>query len=131
MSQNLIVKRQFRIRKTRQDRLIVEGSAGSTPRISRLMALAISFDQSIREGAVADQAELACLGHVSRARLTQIMNLLNLAPEIQEDILSMTFAVRGRDPISERHVRPIAATPSWKQQKSAWATVRGTRASAF
>jgi hypothetical protein len=62
-------------------------SAGRIPRISRLMALAIRFEQMLRDGVVADQAELARLGHVTRARMTQIMNLLSLAPEIQEEIL--------------------------------------------
>ena len=52
-------------------------STGRVPRVSRLMALAIRFDQLIRDGVVTDQAELARLGHVTRARLTQIMNLLN------------------------------------------------------
>ena len=52
---------------------------GRIPRISRLMALAIHFDGLIRNGHVADYADLARLGHVSRARVTQIMNLLNLA----------------------------------------------------
>lgn len=51
------------------------------------MALAIRLEGSISEGIVADQAELARRGHVTRARLTQIMNLLGLAPEIQEEIL--------------------------------------------
>ena len=53
---------------------------GRLPRVAKLMALAIRFDQLIRDGHVADQAELARLGHVTRARLTQIMNLLNLPP---------------------------------------------------
>jgi hypothetical protein len=50
------------------------------PRIARLMALAIRFDRLIREGAGGNYAELARLGGVSRARITQIMNLLNLPP---------------------------------------------------
>lgn len=58
--------------------------AGRVPRVSRLMALAIRLDRLIRDGVVTDQAELARLGHVTRARLTQIMNLLCLAPDIQE-----------------------------------------------
>ena len=53
------------------------------------MALAIRFDQLIRDGVVADQTELARLGHVSRARLSQIMNLTNLAPDLQEQILHL------------------------------------------
>jgi hypothetical protein len=65
---------------------------GRVPRVSRLMALAIRFDQLIRAGVVADQAELARLGHVTRARLTQIMNLLCLAPDIQEAILFLPRA---------------------------------------
>jgi hypothetical protein len=51
------------------------------PRIARLVALAIRFDQLLRSGTVEDYAELAHLGRVSRARVTQIMNLLNLAPD--------------------------------------------------
>jgi len=51
------------------------------------MALAIRFDDLIRRGEVRDYADLARLGHVSRARITQIMNLLNLAPDIQERLL--------------------------------------------
>ncbi len=56
---------------------------GRVPRVARLMALAIRFDQLIRNGTVADQADLARLGHATRARLTKIMNLLHLAPDIQ------------------------------------------------
>jgi hypothetical protein len=81
------------------------------------MALAIRFDQLIRDGVVADQAELARLGHVTRARLTQIMNLLCLAPGIQEAILFLSPRERGRDAITEKHLRPIAATPSWDRQR--------------
>jgi regulator of RNase E activity RraA len=44
--------------------------------------MAIHFDGLIRKGAVRDYADLARLGHVARARVTQIMNLLNQAPDI-------------------------------------------------
>ena len=91
------------------------------------MALAIRFDQLIREGVVADQAELARLGHVTRARLTQIMNLLCLAPDIQERILYLSPTGRGRHAITEKHLRPIAATPSWdKQRRMFWPPTRCT-----
>jgi len=82
---------------------------GRVPRISRLMALAIRFDQLIREGAVSDQAELVRLGHVSRARVTQILNLLNLAPDIQESLLFLPHVERGKDSVTERELRPITA----------------------
>ena len=67
--------------------------AGAVPRLARLLALAIRFEGLVREGEVRDYADLARLGQVTRARITQIMNLLNLAPDIQEDILLLTFVL--------------------------------------
>ena len=82
---------------------------GNIPRVSKLMALAIRFDGLVRRGEVRDYADLARLGYVTRARITQIMNLLNLAPDIQEAILALPRVEEGRDPITERDLRPIAA----------------------
>lgn len=96
---------------------------GRIPRVSRLMALAIRFDKLIRDGVVADQAELAHLGHVTRARLTQIMNLLNLAPDIQEEILHFSPVERGRDPVTERDLRRFAALADWRKQREMWVKV--------
>jgi len=93
---------------------------GRIPRISRLMALAIKFDQMISDGLVRDQAEIAELGHVTRARVTQIMNLLHLAPDIQEEILHLPQVRSGKDPITERHIRTIAAERIWTLQRIAW-----------
>jgi len=73
---------------------------------------------------VADYAEIARLGHVTRARVTQIMNLLHLAPDIQEEILFLPRTERGRDPIRERHVRPIAAELDWRKQRKMWGEVK-------
>ncbi len=99
----------------------LEVPAGRIPRISRLMALAIKMEQLVQDGHVRDFAELARLGHVSRARVTQIMNLNFLAPDIQEEILFLPRVERGRDPIREHAVRPIAATPDWGKQRRMWA----------
>ena len=93
---------------------------GTIPRISRLMALAIRFDRLIKAGEVADQAEIARLGQVSRARVTQIMNLLHLAPDIQEETLFLPRTQHGRDPIREIMVRPIAAVLDWRKQRRMW-----------
>jgi hypothetical protein len=90
------------------------------PRISRLMALAIHLDQMVRDGVVADQAELAKLGHVSRPRLTQIMNLLCLAPDIQEELLFLPAVERGREAVTERQLRPIAGMEDWGKQRRRW-----------
>jgi hypothetical protein len=93
---------------------------GNVPRVSRLMALAIRFDSLIQQRAVQDYADIARLGHVSRARVTQIMNLLLLAPDIQEDILFLPRTIRGRDPITERDLRPITAVVDWAKQRRIW-----------
>jgi hypothetical protein len=93
---------------------------GRVPRIARLMALAIRFGGLLRRGEVKDYAELARLGHVTRARVTQIMNLLNLAPDIQEAILFLPPVEAGRDPVTEGQVRPIAAEPAWAKQLRKW-----------
>ncbi len=94
--------------------------AGRVPRVIRLMALAIRFDQLIRDGEIADYAEIARLGHVTRARVTQIMNLLHLAPDIQEAILDLPRVEHGCDPITERDLRPIAAVIDWRKQQRMW-----------
>ena len=67
-----------------------------------------------------DYAELARIGHVSRARVTQIMNLNFLAPDIQEDLLFLPRVERGRDPIREHAIRPIAAMFDWRKQRKEW-----------
>jgi hypothetical protein len=84
------------------------------------MALAIRFELLVRESKVRDFAELARLGRVTRARLSQIMNLLNLAPDIQEKLLFLPRTISGRDPINEREIRPVAAAIDWRQQRILW-----------
>jgi hypothetical protein len=96
---------------------------GRVPRVSRMMALAIRFDGLIREGKIADQAVIARLGYVSRARVTQIMNLLHLAADIQEQVLFLPRIERGKEPIQEHELRRIAAVPDWRKQRRLWKKV--------
>ena len=70
------------------------------------MALALKFEELIRKGVVKDYAELARLGHITRARLTQIMNLTLLAPSIQEELLFLPRVERGRDTVIIRDLQP-------------------------
>ena len=98
--------------------------AGRTPRVSKLMALAIRFDDLLRGGVVANQSELATLARVTQPRMTQILNLLHLAPDIQEDILFLPCVATGRDPITERDIRPVAAQRAWSVQRSMWQLLR-------
>lgn len=125
--QNIIRKAIHFSLKDKGRRLIREGPApvrdtpkGRVPRISRLLALAIHFEHLIQSGGLYDQADVARFGHVTRARVTQIMNLLLLAPDIQEEILFLPAIAEGHDPIPERQVRFIASEVSWWTQRKLW-----------
>lgn len=94
--------------------------AGRVPRVAKLMALAIRFDDLLRSGKVRDMSELARLAHVTQPRMTQIMNLLHLAPDIQEEIMHLPQINGGRDPITERHLRRITSQTVWPTQRQMW-----------
>ena len=96
------------------------------PRIARLMALAIRFEGLIQSGEVTNYADMARLAHVSRARITQIMNLLLLAPDIQEKILFLPPVARDRDPIHLRQIQRIALLSDWRKQRQIWNSIRST-----
>ena len=97
-----------------------EGPRGRLPRITRLMALAIHFDQLIQSGAVANYSELARLGNVTRARMTQIMNLLMLDPALQEEILFLPRVENGRDEVCLRDLQAVAGLVEWKEQQASY-----------
>src|SRR5262249_14770877 len=102
---------------------VITAPTTRVPRLARLMALAIRFEDLLRSGEVHDYAELARLGHVSRARITQIMNLRLLAPDIQEQILFLPPLERGRDPIHLTLVQPVALETDWRRQRQRWAAL--------
>ena len=79
---------------------------GRVPRVSRLLA------------------ELA---HVSRARISQITNLLVLAPDIQETLLFLPRTECGRDPIHLRQLQPLAAVLDWGRQRVLWRTLQASK----
>ena len=127
----LTIERQVHFGRGRNSRKILhEGTRpeavpmGRVPRISKLMALALHFERLIKDGEIADYVEIARLGQVSRARVTQIMNLLLLAPDIQEEILFLPRTSSGRDVIREAMVRPIAGVLDWSKQRGVWREIK-------
>jgi len=64
--------------------------------------------------------DLAQLGCVAPSRISQIMNLLYLAPDIQEQLLFLP-ASDGRDLICEKHIRSLAVEYDWERQRQAFA----------
>ena len=93
------------------------------PRIARLMALAIRFDGMLRDETIQDYAELARLGRVTRARITQIMKLRHLAPDIQEQILFLPL-IKG---LNERNLRPIVGRIDWRDQRRLFQKICGRK----
>ena len=93
---------------------------GRVPRVARLMALALRLDELVRTGQVASYSDLAALGHVTRARICQILNLIHLAPDIQEALLFLPRTQRGRDAIILADLQPIAAAFDWRKQRRLW-----------
>ncbi len=83
------------------------------------MALAIRFDEMLRTGEVSDTIELARRGHVTQPRMSQIMALNQLAPDIQEALLTLP-ATKGKPEITRRRLRPIAAMLHWEDQRAEW-----------
>jgi len=97
---------------------------GRAPRIARLLALAHKLDGLVQAGTVRDYAELARLGHVSAARVSQIMMLLHLAPAIQEYVLFLSADRTGF--LTEPNLRKIAREPRWDHQRACLARlIRG------
>ena len=96
---------------------VPERPKGRLPRISRYMALAIYYEDLIRQGHVHDYAEIATLGHVTRARVTQIMNLRLLAPDLQERLLVLSRIDKGRETVTLRSLQSIALLNNWKKQR--------------
>ena len=94
------------------------------PRIARLLALAWHVEGLVRSGTISSYAAAARLGHVSRARLSQILSLLNLAPDLQEQLLFLQRPARGRQSLVLRQVLTVAAAIDWHEQRRRWRKLR-------
>jgi hypothetical protein len=84
------------------------------------MALALRLEKLLATGLVKDFRTLARLGHVSPARVSQIMSLLHLAPDIQETLLFRNSPERGRDRLSLGKVLPLTKVWDWHKQRRLW-----------
>jgi hypothetical protein len=102
--------------------------APGTPRVVELLRKALEWQALLESGEVRNQAEIARREGITRARVTQVMGMLQLAPEIQQHILSMPDAVR-RPAITERALRPIALLENHSAQQAAFSTLLDPRVS--
>lgn len=102
-------------------------SRAALPRITRLMALAIELDTRLRDCDDLDCRTVADVGCVSRPRITQVLNLLQLAPDIQECLLMLPPLTCGREPITEKSVRQLSAEYDWGRQRERFERLRCCR----
>ena len=84
-------------------------------KVARMLALAHHLQRAIDEGLVADRAAVARKLGLTRARVTQLLDLLLLAPRLQEAILTLE-ALDGVEPVSERVLRSVAHEGRWAAQ---------------
>jgi hypothetical protein len=91
-----------------------------------MLALAHKIQQAIDTGALPDRAEVARRLGFTRARVTHLMDLTLLAPDLQERVLGLE-AVDGVEPISERALRAVAHVCCWQEQRAAWRTLVSAR----
>ena len=99
-------------------------AGGRLPRITQVLALAMQFREMIRSGDARDCADLARLGGLTRERISQIMKLLWLAPDIQMEILYLPPTPGGRFPVSEVAMREIANRLAWPDQHEEWVKLK-------
>src|SRR5713101_4646638 len=119
------VEIHFRLRATgRAERTLPSDAPpsgnGRLPRVTQVVALAIQFQNMIQRGEARDYADLARLGCLTRERMSQIMELVWLAPDIQQEILYLPPTTGGRYPISERSARSVAGHLEWAVQRTEW-----------
>jgi hypothetical protein len=101
-----------------------ERPTGRIARVARILAQAHHFQNLLDTDVVRTQMELAELTKLTTARITQIMNLLVLAPDIQEEILFMPSVTNGPAPVTERDLRPLLKTLVWSEQREQWTAIR-------
>jgi hypothetical protein len=127
-TQNSAVEIQFRLHATGRGRTGPEAAPasgnGRLPRVTQVMALAIHFQDMIHRGEATDYADLARLGCLTRERMSQIMELVWLAPNIQQEILEFPPSGGVRFPISEVAVRKVASRLKWAEQRQQWGELK-------
>lgn len=96
---------------------------GRLPRITQVLAMALQFQEMIDWGEIRRHSDVARLGCVSRERISQLMVLTWLAPDIQDAILRLPQVPGGRYPVSEGALRKMARLPSWEDQRAQWCSL--------
>lgn len=112
-------------RKPKKEPAASKATTPQIPRITKLLALAHHLQELLDQGVVKDYADIARLSGLSRARVTQIMNLTLLAPEIQEEVLSPYTTTSSL--LKKQNLRMLLKTAVWKEQIKLWQNFKAYR----
>jgi hypothetical protein len=124
--ESISFRTQKRIREDRRARREAGLRQTRPARVARLLAMAHDVEHQIQAGEIKDYADVARRHGFTRARVSQVMNLLLLAPDIQEEILGMV-ATPGREPVTERQLRAVVNAVVWSEQRTVWFQVSRPR----
>jgi len=97
---------------------------GEVPAVTRALSMAIYFEHLIRIGDASDYATVSRMSGLCRERISQVMRLTCLSPDIQIELLYLPHCPAGRYPVSESAVRKIANLLSWSAQRREWAALK-------
>ncbi len=112
-----VVREQSRRVRLRED--VPDRKRARPLRAARMLAMAHEIERLIAEGAFLDRADAAQKLGFTRARISQLLDLTLLAPDLQERLLTME-TTEGADPITEHGLRVVVAKASWRKQREAW-----------
>ena len=94
------------------------------PRITHTVARAVLFEHSIANGEAADFSDLARLTAITRERVSQVMKMMWLAPDIHDDLLRLPPVRRGDFSIMVPEVTTIADEVLWEDQRILWSNLK-------
>ncbi len=107
---------RLRGRKGKEPPPVYEPTPSEIPHpLARRMAMAIECKRLIESGTVADAAEMARIAGVTRARMTQVLDLNLLAPDLQERLLFLSKDVK----LNPRTVSAASRMRTWGDQRRA------------
>jgi hypothetical protein len=92
------------------------------PSLRFCLVLAHQIQELFDQGKVKSLSEAAVLLNMCNARISQVLNLVSLAPEIQKEILIPN--IEATEKITEFHIRCIAMEPKWGKQIETWTKIK-------
>ena len=131
MNEEEIVERPFRVvvarlvqKRSGSQRSDFDKASGRPARVALALALAHSIQHAIDSGEIRDQAEAARRFGITRARVTQILDLLWLAPSLQRRVVELCVET-GSSVLTEHALREVLKDDEWPLQEATWARLIG------